>query len=151
MPFCCSRRRPRRQTGDDRPMAIMTVNGPIEADQLGLTLAHEHIFCDTSGDYREPPANIESLMAAMGVDLEDDITLPGLGFLWREPQWSVSNQILESYEDAVDELRWARRAGVTAVLDSPPPRRGQEAGAARRPRVDVRPRVIPAARRPLRQ
>ena len=72
-------------------MAIVTVNGPIEADQLGLTLAHEHIFCDTSGDFREPPASIESLMAAMGVDLEGDITLPSLGFLWREPQWSVSN------------------------------------------------------------
>ena len=60
-------------------MAIMTVNGPIEADRLGLTLAHEHIFCDTSGDFREPPASIESLMAAMGVDLEADITPePGL-------------------------------------------------------------------------
>ena len=30
-------------------VAIMTVNGPIAPDQLGLTLAHEHIFCDTSG------------------------------------------------------------------------------------------------------
>ena len=37
-------------------MPIMTVNGPIEPGELGLTLAHEHIFCDTSGDFREPPA-----------------------------------------------------------------------------------------------
>ena len=57
-------------------MAIMTVNGPIEPDQLGLTLAHEHIFCDTSGDFREPPAHIASLIADMGVDLEEPIHAP---------------------------------------------------------------------------
>ena len=113
-------------------MGIVTVNGPIEADQLGLTLAHEHIFCDTSGDFREPPAHIQSLMADMGVDLEDEITLPSLGFLWREPQWSVDNQILENYEDAVDELRWARRAGVTAVIEPTPIGLGRKPEALQR-------------------
>ena len=113
-------------------MAIMTVNGPIEPDQLGLTLAHEHIFCDTSGDFREPPDHIASLIADMGVDLEQPISLPSLGFLWREPQWSVSNQILESYDDAVDELRWARRAGVNAVIDPTPIGLGRMPEAQRR-------------------
>ena len=125
-------------------MAIVTVNGPIEAAQLGLTLAHEHIFCDTSGDFREPPANIESLMAAMGVDLEDDITLPSLGFLWREPQWSVSNQILESYEDAVEELRWARRAGITAVIDPTPIGLGRKPAALRRLSAELGLHVVAA-------
>ncbi|HET9894015.1 MAG TPA: hypothetical protein VFQ44_03705 [Streptosporangiaceae bacterium] len=118
-------------------MAIMTANGLIEADQLGPTLPHEHIFCDTSGDFREPPAPIASLIAAMGVDLEDDITLPSLGFLWREPQWSVSNQILKSYEDAVEELRWARRAGITAVIDPTPIGLGRKPEALRRLSVDL--------------
>jgi phosphotriesterase-related protein len=83
-------------------LTIVTVNGPIAAGELGLTLAHEHIFCDTSGDFRAPPPHIESLLSDMGVDLEAEITLPCLGFLWREPQWSVSNQVLDSYEDAVE-------------------------------------------------
>lgn len=113
-------------------MPIVTVNGLIEAHQLGVTLPHEHIFCDTSGDFREPPAQIASLMAAMGVDLEDDITLPSLGFLWREPQWSVSNQVLESFEDALDELRWARRAGISAVVDLTPIGLGRKPAALRR-------------------
>ena len=125
-------------------MAIVTVNGPIEADQLGLTLAHEHIFCDTSGDFRAPPATIESLMAAMGVDLEDTITLPSLGFLWREPQWSVSNQILESYEDAAEELRWAQRAGVTAVIDPTPIGLGRKPAALRRLSVELGLHVVAA-------
>lgn len=113
-------------------MTIVTVNGPIAADELGLTLAHEHIFCDTSGDFRAPPPHIESLLSDMGVDLEAEITLPGLGFLWREPQWSVSNQILDSYEDAVEELRWARRVGVTAVIDPTPIGLGRMPAAQRR-------------------
>jgi phosphotriesterase-related protein len=101
-------------------MPIMTVNGPVEPGELGVTLAHEHIFCDTSGDFREPPSHIASLLSDMGVDLEEQIALPSLGFLWREPQWSVSNQILENFQDAVDELRWATRAGVRAVVDPTP-------------------------------
>lgn len=96
------------------------MTGPIEADQLGPTLPHEHIFCDTSGDFRAPPPQIAALAEEMGVDLEDEITLQSLGFLRREPQWSVSNQILDSYDDAVAELAWARRAGVTAVIDPTP-------------------------------
>jgi phosphotriesterase-related protein len=113
-------------------MTIVTVNGPIEPDQLGLTLAHEHIFCDTSGDFRAPPPDIAGLISDMGVDLEGEISLPSLGFLWREPQWSVSNQILESYEDAVEELRWAQRVGVTAVIDPTPIGLGRMPQAQRR-------------------
>ena len=113
-------------------MPIVTVNGPVESEELGLTLAHEHIFCDTSGDFRSPPAHIASLLADMDVDLEERITLPSLGFLWREPQWSVSNQILENYEDAVEELRWARRVGVKAVIDPTPIGLGRMPDAQRR-------------------
>lgn len=125
-------------------MAIMTVNGLIEAGQLGLTLPHEHIFCDTSGDFREPPAHIESLLAAMGVDLEADLTLPSLGFLWREPQWSRNNQILESYEDAVEELGWAQRAGVTAVIDPTPIGLGRKPAALRRLSAELGMHVVAA-------
>jgi phosphotriesterase-related protein len=101
-------------------MAIITVNGLIDANELGMTLPHEHIFCDTSGDYRAPPPHIKSLIDELGVDLEAPITLKSLGFLRREPQWSIDNQILESYEDARDELALTKRVGVKAVLDPTP-------------------------------
>jgi phosphotriesterase-related protein len=113
-------------------MPITTVNGTIDATELGVTLPHEHIFCDTSGDYRKPPAPIERLLGEMGVDLEGEITLHALGFLIREPQWSISNQVLDSYEDAVEELGWARRAGVTAVIDPTPIGLGRMPEALRR-------------------
>ena len=113
-------------------MAITTVNGPIDADELGVTLPHEHIFSDTSGDFREPPRDIAKLLEDMGVDLETEITLQSVGFLLREPQWSINNQILDSYDDAVEELRWARRAGITAVVDPTPIGLGRMPQASRR-------------------
>src|SRR5689334_23342437 len=30
----------------------MTVRGPVEADQLGVTLPHEHVFLDLTREYR---------------------------------------------------------------------------------------------------
>jgi phosphotriesterase-related protein len=56
-------------------------------------------------------------MRDLDVDLEAPITLKSLGILRREPQWSVSNQILDSYEDARSELALAKRLGIKAVLE----------------------------------
>jgi phosphotriesterase-related protein len=113
-------------------MAIITVNGPMDASELGQTLPHEHLFCDTSPDYREPPAHIRALLDAMEVDLEAPITLRSLGFLRREPQWSVSNQVLDSYEDARDELAIAMRVGIRGVIDCTPIGLGRRPEASRR-------------------
>jgi phosphotriesterase-related protein len=111
---------------------VITVDGPIAAEELGPALSHEHIFCDTSADYREPPAHIASLLADLGVDLEAPITLESLGFLRREPQWSVSNQIVESYDDAVEELGWAKRVGIRSIIDPTPILAGRQPAALRR-------------------
>ena len=46
--------RPSRSKGG-RAVPVITVDGPIAADELGPTLSHEHVFIDTSPDYREPP------------------------------------------------------------------------------------------------
>jgi phosphotriesterase-related protein len=118
-------------------MAITTVNGLIDPAELGVTLPHEHIFSDTSGDYREPPPHIASLLDAMEVDLEAEITLRSVGFLVREPQWSVDNQILDSYEDAFEELGWAKRAGVSSVIDPTPIGLGRKPEALRRLSVEL--------------
>jgi phosphotriesterase-related protein len=125
-------------------MAIITVEGPIEPDQLGHTLPHEHIFCDTSGDYREPPPHIRSLLADMDVDLEAPISLRSLGFLRREPQWSIDNQRLESYEDARDELALAMRAGIRAVVDCTPIGLGRKPEASRRLARELGLRIVGA-------
>ena len=34
-------------------MSIMTVLGPVEADSIGITLPHEHIFIDIRNQFTE--------------------------------------------------------------------------------------------------
>jgi phosphotriesterase-related protein len=113
-------------------MAIITVRGLIEPGELGPTLPHEHLFCDTSPDYREPPPEIRSLMDDLGVDLEAPITLRSLGFLRREPQWSVSNQVVDSFDDLREELGWAKRAGTKSIIDPTPIGLGRNPEGSRR-------------------
>ncbi len=33
-------------------MSVMTVTGPVAADDLGVTLPHEHVFLDLTREYR---------------------------------------------------------------------------------------------------
>jgi phosphotriesterase-related protein len=113
-------------------MAIITVTGPVDAAAFGPALPHEHIFCDTSPDYRQPPAHIRALMDSMDVDLEAPITLLSLGFLRREPQWSRDNQILEDYDEVRDEWAIAMRAGIRGVIDSTPIGLGRRPALSRR-------------------
>ena len=96
-------------------MAVITVTGEISADKLGVTLAHEHIISDTSKDYREPPESVKAFMREYGISLEEGVTLRNFGLLMREPQWSVDNQILSSYDDALEELAVAKRAVLPVV------------------------------------
>lgn len=98
-------------------MAVISVNGVIEADDLGVTAAHEHIFCDYSNDYVEPPERVKTFMREQGISLEQPITLKSYGLLMREPLWSIYNQILDDYDDAKEELAILKKAGVKTVLD----------------------------------
>ena len=122
----------RRHRSAEAPWPSSPSPGRSRRRQLGLTLPHEHMFCDTSPDYREPPPNIRELLAALDVDLEAPITLSSLGFLRREPQWSVANQVLDSYEDARDEWAIAMRVGIRGVIDCTPIGLGRRPSLSRR-------------------
>lgn len=101
-------------------MAVITATGPVEKKALGLTHAHEHIFADTSMDFVEAPQRIRDIWAAQGIDMEGGVTLANYGWLMREPQWSVDNQILDSYEDARDEMAIFKAAGGKTVCEPTP-------------------------------
>jgi phosphotriesterase-related protein len=98
-------------------MGVITVAGVIEAKKLGVTAAHEHIFCDYSKDYVEPPERIKKIFREQDIDLEHGVTLNNYGWLMREPLWSIDNQILSDFQDAKEELLILRKAGVRSVLD----------------------------------
>lgn len=113
-------------------MAVITVRGEIEAGELGPTIGHEHIFCDTSGDYVEPPERVKAFMREQGISLEEPISLRTYGLLMREPMWSVYNQILSDYDDAEEELALLKRAGIRSVLDPTPIGLGRDPVGLRR-------------------
>ena len=64
--------------------SVMTVKGPVSSDQLGLTLTHEHLFCDLTRDasgynsmLNDPELTYRELMRyknAGGVTLVDQTT-----------------------------------------------------------------------------
>ena len=92
-------------------MSVVTVLGPVEARDLGITLPHEHLFLDLTCEFRESadeagrrrtcepvgPGNIEALAL--------------------NPYLVRDNLLLEDADTAVEELGWFRAAGGRTVVD----------------------------------
>ena len=87
---------------------VQTVLGPIDADELGVTLSHEHLLWDASFLFKEPE---ERELAYEPVRIEN------LGWLKHNGVSSVDNLRLLDEEVAIDELSRFKRAGGDAVVD----------------------------------
>lgn len=90
-------------------MPIHTVLGPIQPDELGPTTMHEHLLVD--GGYWYSPADPPE------VDPETPISLDNAGVL----RWSYfgfrDNLRLDDADELARELRLARDAGASCVVD----------------------------------
>ncbi len=92
-------------------MSVTTVLGPVPAEDLGVTLPHEHIFLDLTCEFSEP-ADPERRRQA-----HEPVGLDNLARLALNPYAVRDNLLLESVEDAVEELGWFARAGGRTVVD----------------------------------
>jgi phosphotriesterase-related protein len=82
---------------------VDTVRGPVDADALGVTLPHEHIFIV------RPEA------------------VQNFGHVWGDPYWDEEVRVA----DAIEKLTVAREGGIETIVDPPASRRrGREARAA---------------------
>ncbi len=100
---------------------VMTVRGPVEEGQLGVTLPHEHVLISMA--YAFPPA---------GHDAAGPITMDQLGVLRNDLMRNVNVITLDGSSDPEGELAKARDAGVQTVVDlTPPELRRDPAGLAR--------------------
>ena len=98
-------------------MSIMTVCGPISAEQLGRNASHEHLFCDVSSEYIAPPPELTAWLDSLGCSLEE-LEDPRIhGILLRQPNWSRRNLQLDDYDTLLAELRWLKRAGYDSLID----------------------------------
>src|SRR5256885_9327185 len=90
---------------------VMTVRGPISADDLGVTLMHEHVFIDLSFLWDAPTSEWQKPL----VDAE--ITLANRGLLQVDPYVSRRNLVLDDFDVAVAELAPFRQLGGGSVVD----------------------------------
>ena len=90
---------------------VLTVLGPVPADQLGVTLTHEHIFVDGRKYFRAPD---DPLAAA---ELDGPVTAGMRGYLTYYDYWNADNLILDDYQAAVSELGHFRVRGGGAICD----------------------------------
>ena len=89
----------------------MTVLGPVDAADLGVTLAHDHVLMDGSFMYVDPPSADDLPLA------HQEISLQNRG--WVAYHWTSShhNVQLDSEELAIAELQRFVAAGGRTIVD----------------------------------
>jgi phosphotriesterase-related protein len=90
---------------------IMTVLGPISPEELGITLAHEHIFCDLSALWERPSdPSFERLV-------EKPVTRDDAEVLLSTVLVSKDNLRFFDVDSVVEELSEFRGMGGSAVVE----------------------------------
>lgn len=99
---------------------VVTVEGRIDPDELGVTLPHEHMFADASNWFTPPESAYERGLA------EEPVSLENRGYIEHNLYGNVDNMRLNSYEEAVEEITRFQRAGGDAVVDLTPKNVGRD-------------------------
>ena len=88
----------------------MTVTGPADGSERGVTLSHEHVLISMA--YAFPAASAEATRP---------ITMDQLGVLRNDMMRNINTITLDESSDPVGELVKARQAGVDTIVDLTPP------------------------------
>ncbi|MEO8423735.1 MAG: hypothetical protein ABI595_07450 [Actinomycetota bacterium] len=95
-------------------MHAMTVLGPIDVEELGIVMMHEHLLHDQHGD----PCWFEPMSGEEGERIADGpVTMEMLGILRRSPFSVRANTRLERSDPMVEELGRFRAAGGGAIVE----------------------------------
>jgi phosphotriesterase-related protein len=96
----------------------LTVLGPVEAEDLGVTLCHEHILMDGSGIFIQPVAASDRAKAYQPIN--SDMPLEYLG--WINYNWSSNLDNLRLLDErvALDEVSLYKQAGGDTIVEVTP-------------------------------
>jgi len=92
-------------------MPVMTVNGPVPKEALGVTLTHEHFFLDVRWAC---PVSTEATEIAL---LDEPVSMRRLGVLKRNPNVMRDNLLLSDQDVVATEVTEYRKAGGGAIVD----------------------------------
>jgi phosphotriesterase-related protein len=92
-------------------MAVMTVNGLIDKQDLGVTLPHEHLFVDLSFVYMDPQEPAKKKYATQDIFMKD------LHLLKYNPGLIRSNLVLDDETTITTELWKFKEAGGVSVVE----------------------------------
>lgn len=90
---------------------VITVTGPMEPAQLGVTLTHEHLFIDLTKFYELHPD------PEVAAELEGPLSIEMLGYMKRCHRWNRDNLVLDDPETALAEVRRFQRLGGATICD----------------------------------
>jgi len=103
--------------------SVVTVEGPVDPESLGITLPHEHVFSSWPEKFDRPESAYERQLA------REPISLENRWYVRKNPSQHRENLRLESIEDAVKEVTYYHRAGGDTIVDVTP--KGANADPAR--------------------
>ena len=93
-------------------MTVMTVQGRIDSDQLGIMSPHEHVLCDIRNQFTEFSAASKRVLS------EQPVQMSNLDVLSRNPYAVKDNLVLNDVVVAEEELLRFKRAGGDTIVDA---------------------------------
>lgn len=90
---------------------VQTVLGPIDPDQLGITLSHEHLLVDGSFTFNQP------LGASARKLAHEQVTADKHSLLWHDSHVSLDNLSLLDENMVVEELMEFKKEGGATVVE----------------------------------
>jgi phosphotriesterase-related protein len=106
---------------------VVTVRGPIDPGELGMTMTHEHVFLDMVTGWFTKPATPEAQRLS-----REPVTLENLEYIRTNPLKNKDNMRLESTPEAIEELEQYARAGGKTIVDVTPKSAGADPERVRR-------------------
>ena len=93
----------------------MTVTGPIDPDDLGMTLMHEHLLFEGMGTRTFAP--VHDTPASEAAEWYQDMALENLYFPWTDRKLLKDNCILADVDAAIEEANEFRDWGGSTIVD----------------------------------
>lgn len=99
--------------------SIITVEGPILPEELGVTMTHEHVFMDMArGWFTEPDSSYRRKIA------HEPVRMDNLGEVRQDMMAHRDNLLLDSFEEAVEEIEHYHHVGGDSIVDVTPKNTG---------------------------